>query len=325
MKNILKIGIVMLILLLVNCKGKEPEPQQETAAQVNRESKQAEDSYQSSQDFVEKAMENTQVQAREAQPTRNKNFDTYFFTAYNTNNCATITVEGDATSPNATGTVLRTITLDFGTTGCVGTDGRTRKGKIIYSYLRPAATGAFNPHNNIGTVVSLSFDNHYVNGIKLEGTGTSTCTAFSMAQNLITRTQNIVITGGKLIYSDNTNQLWDCNRVRSFSVNYNNTGLMLETAQGFLSGTNNGRTRQGTNYTSTINNTPTDRCVWKLACPPIMVPSIEPNVFDPVVLPVQGKMNVVYGQNSALFDFGAGNCDNQYTITINGVVTTITI
>ncbi len=327
MKNLFKTIFFVAILFLASCKEeKKINPEQDQATTVSNERKQAEDSYQSTQDFAQKAMETPQVQAREASTYNNKNFDTYVFSAYNLSGCATVTVEGNPTSPNGTGTILRTITLNFGTQGCVGTDGRKRKGKVIYTYQRPTATGVFNPFNNVGTVVTVNFDNHYVNGIKLEGVTTSTCTAFSFIQGNLSKSETVIVTGGKLVYSDGTSQLWACNYQRNISAQLDNNFVVNVSSAIFtMSGMSNGTTRGGVSYNTVINDTNTDRCLWKLACPTAFVPSIEPNVFDPVVLPVQGKMTLTFGQNVAIFDFGSGACDNQYSLTINGNTTIVTI
>ncbi|HYG01957.1 MAG TPA: hypothetical protein VD927_05890, partial [Chryseosolibacter sp.] len=54
----------------------------------------------------------------------------------------------------------KTVTLDFGT-GCEGPYGRVRSGKVIVTYSGWIHTGA---------TKTISFDNYYVDGHKLEGT-----------------------------------------------------------------------------------------------------------------------------------------------------------
>lgn len=328
-KNSLQIALLVGISFFTNCKEKETpklNPEQEQAKSVETDRKEANDNYQSVQEIAEKAMEDSQVQAREASTRQNKNFDTYPFTAYNQSGCASVTISGASTTPGTVGYISRTITLDFGTQGCIGTDGRTRKGKVIYNYSRPATPGAFNPFHSVGTIITTTFDNHYVNNIKLEGTTKHICKSFSFAQNTITKSDSVIVTGGKLIYSDGSSQLWACSQKRNLFVQLdNNFNPNLSSATFTLSGTTNGTNRQGIVYNTLINDTNTDRCLWKLSCPQFTTPSIEPSVFDPVVLPVQGKMTLSFGQNTALFDFGSGVCDSQYSLTINGVTTIVSI
>ena len=69
--------------------------------------------------------------------------------------CATITVTpNDSTYP-------KTVTIDFGDS-CVGNDGKVRKGKMVLHFTAPV--------RHPGSVVTLTFVNHYVNNIHIEGT-----------------------------------------------------------------------------------------------------------------------------------------------------------
>src|SRR5215203_1698443 len=79
----------------------------------------------------------------------------------NTLSCATVTVTPQSTFP-------KTIVIDFGT-GCVSADGIARKGKInitLSDYL-----------HNPGSTATMTFDNYYAAGFKVEGTITWTNTS----------------------------------------------------------------------------------------------------------------------------------------------------
>lgn len=70
-------------------------------------------------------------------------------------NCATITViPNDSTYP-------KTVTIDFGS-GCVGADGKLRKGKLVLHFTGPI--------RRPGSVVTLTFGDYFVNEVKIEGT-----------------------------------------------------------------------------------------------------------------------------------------------------------
>src|SRR5258708_22515402 len=82
--------------------------------------------------------------------------------------CAIVTLvkftDNSLTSPHGT------ITIDFGT-GCTGPAGKIRKGQIIIVYKGRR----FLP----GSSIVITFNNYFVNGIKVEGTRTLTNTSAS--------------------------------------------------------------------------------------------------------------------------------------------------
>src|SRR6188768_1207377 len=75
-----------------------------------------------------------------------------------------VTVEPDAAS--TTTTPKGVLTVDFGTTGCADLRGNVRKGKLIFTYN--------GKRFQTGSSVITTTDNYTINGIKLEGTRTST-------------------------------------------------------------------------------------------------------------------------------------------------------
>lgn len=77
--------------------------------------------------------------------------------------CRVVTVE-----PMDRLTWPKTITIDFGTDGCLVRDSVVKKGKIIIAQSAPQFGAAW-------TKV-ITFDNYYVNGNKIEGTNTTTFT-----------------------------------------------------------------------------------------------------------------------------------------------------
>src|ERR1043165_573105 len=91
--------------------------------------------------------------------------------------CATVTV--------SQGSFPKTITIDFGSGGCVSADGITRKGKInitLSDYV-----------HNPGATAVMTFENYSTAGYKVEGTITWTNTS---TQNGISWTRQI--TNGKV-------------------------------------------------------------------------------------------------------------------------------
>ena len=62
------------------------------------------------------------------------------------------------------GTYPNQLTVDYGTTGCTGRSGRTRKGKVIISWSAAPTT--------TGSLRTVTFNNFQIDTVKLEGTRT---------------------------------------------------------------------------------------------------------------------------------------------------------
>lgn len=193
--------------------------------------------------------------------------------------CATITPSGDKTS----GTVI----IDFGT-GCTDAKGNVRKGKINLAY-------SGGPAGTIGFTVTETFTDYFINGIKLEGT------------RVIKRIQsdnikhNIVLTGGKATWPDNT----FATRSSDFNREVNLTAGTIS-----LSGQASGVSRRNKDYSATITNS----LMYKTSC-----------VADGIYMAVQGtKVFVIDGKTIAI-DYGNGDCDRKVTVTANGISKEVTV
>jgi hypothetical protein len=197
--------------------------------------------------------------------------------------CATVTLS--SADPN---TWPKTMTIDFGT-GCT-TNSVLRKGRLIITL-----TGKLRIP---GSVWSVSFDNYYVNGYKLEGTFSITNSSNGTTLSMTTQT-----TSGKVTYPDNS---W-----------YTHSGTHTLTLVGGASTptfaddsysiTGNGQTASsaGNNLSVTI----TTPLVRNANCHYL----------------VSGTEQFTYNTASGTLDFGSGNCDNQATLTIGSFTTAITL
>ena len=191
--------------------------------------------------------------------------------------CATVTI-----SPQDLTTWPKTVTIDYGSTGCTGINGWVRKGKISYTLNKlPRETGA---------VVTVSFDNYYVNGYKLEGSYSITNNGSSDANlNITTRLVN-----GKITYPDGK---WYS---RSSTINWQqvagaNTATILDdefnvTGEAVIKSSAN-------NELITSSKTPLLR---KVTCGNF----------------VSGQLNVAYNGIAGLLDFGSGACDKNATLSL---------
>lgn len=207
-------------------------------------------------------------------------------TTTNPARCFTITVV-----PNIPHVFPKTVTIDFGT-GCLGRDGKYRKGKIVSIYTNPMIVP--------GAKVSTTFIGYHVDSFKIEGTHITENTSFSNMQGW-----KIKVIDGK-ITNTNNNRWRKWNSVKDvLQVTGNGTPNFplddIYKIEGGATGSNSG----GHTWSSQI----VDPLIKKFVCPWI----------------VKGTVRLMRDGRSALLDYGNGNCDNQAIIYINGVPHIITL
>jgi hypothetical protein len=188
--------------------------------------------------------------------------------------CATVTID----------TVNRTMTIDFGTTGCVGKDGKTRKGKITRTWSADKKTE------------TITHTDYYVEGNKIEGTRTRTLLEGSLQTG---RKFQVTLVGGKITFIDGTFTTMDGNWVRQYDK--------LAEAKSTETGTCSGIGKNGVKFTSTVEKP----LVRKIACFATRIPFIVEGVRK-VTLEKDGL------SKTASIDYGDGACDNKATVTVNG-------
>lgn len=214
----------------------------------------------------------------------------------------TITVTGDTRFNGATVTLETTstnalnpqgkITVDFGT-GKTDPNGVVRKGKMIltYSGLR------FLPQS----FTELTFDNYFINNVKIEGKRTVTTAALDNTS--ITFTVKDV--GGKATFQDGKTITREANLVQK---------LVFGEANGqpywTITGSANGVTREGKTYALAIERA----LVYKTEC-------LAAKIF----VPVQGLAILTVDGIVLTVDYGNGACDNKATLTVAGITQEITI
>ncbi len=199
---------------------------------------------------------------------------------------ATITVTKNA---NSTGT----ITIDFGA-GVTGSDGRTRKGKILVDY-----SGQYHTSNSRQVI---TFSNYYVNEHKIEGKKTLlTATDLSGSSYPIFVTL-IQVEGGKITWKDGKITEWSGERTRRYD--YKNTLLDLNDDVLTITGTITGKSRDGVGFTATTTSP--------------LVLSISCAISQKSWLPLQGMLEVTPQAGSKrTVNYGSGNCDRTFTVSVN--------
>jgi len=191
--------------------------------------------------------------------------------------CATVTVTPLTGFP-------KTIVIDFGVTGCTSLNGITRRGKIniiLTDSLRRS-----------GSVATMTFENYYVNGYKVEGTITWTNTSAPGSKSW-----NRTCTNGKITAPDG--RWWKHSGTQNL-VQTAGVATHLNLLDDVFSITGNCTVENsaGRSRTATIINA----LQKKTICANIDMGTIK----------IQGP------NHYAIIDFGNGNCDNLATISIDG-------
>jgi hypothetical protein len=148
------------------------------------------------------------------------------------NTCATLSI-----SSLDTVTWPKTLTLDFGTTNCLGNDLRYRRGKII-----AVVTGWW---RNPGTTVTVTFDQYFVNDHQILGTKTITNEGRNSANHLV---YHIHFPDGQIIKPNGGGTVtWQTDREHEW-IEGENTLFNPWDDVYLIRGTAGGTSANGTNY-----------------------------------------------------------------------------
>lgn len=177
--------------------------------------------------------------------------------------------------------MVKTITIDYGD-GCEGFFDRVRSGKIII-----ALTG---PRKEVGSSRTLTFDNYYFNGIKVEGTRLTENLGLNENQNTVFMSS---LTGGRLIFPNDTVVEREATHFREFIAGYDTWNIWDDEC--LVTGSATGINYRGISYDNTI----TSALHWKRVC----------HFY------VSGVIEISRSGNEAVkLDYGDGECDAIATL-----------
>lgn len=206
--------------------------------------------------------------------------------------CATVSV-----SPNGA-SFPKTITVDFGTTNCTATDGRSRRGQLVITIT--------DYYRNAGCVMTVQPVNYYVNDYKVEGTKTVTNTGRNAAGNL---SFSVDVSNGKVTSPNGDYVEYASTRTREW-IEGESTTYLTDGVSGILddvyliTGSANGTNRDGRTFTATV----TSALRLELDCRWITSGTFE-------LIPQDLKTRTI--------DYGTGACDNEATVSIGNRTYTV--
>ncbi len=200
--------------------------------------------------------------------------------------CATLTLD--------TISIPHVLTIDFGATNCLCSDNKTRRGIITFSFS--------GHYRDSGSYHSTTFTNYFVNDNQVLGTRTRVNNGKNNAGNY---TITYTVSNASIILANNAGTInWACNITTEWIAGHN-TPTWIDDVY-LITGSSNGTRLNGTAYTKTITT-------------PLKKEMICPNI-------VSGVVDIVRSNKPTLtIDFGSGTCDNNATVTVNGVSYTIYI
>ena len=180
------------------------------------------------------------------------------------------------------------VTIDFGTEGCEGPDGRVRTGVITITH-----DGQIWQY---GSKITIALTDYVVNGHLIEGTRTIENKTTETSEGVI---HEITLQNGKVTFPDETFATREVVRTRTWVRNSTNPSL----DEVWIEGSANGINRNGRMYEVQI----TQKIVFKRNCR-----------ASQVFIPVSGVKEITSGDRVMTIDFGDGTCDRFATVTLNG-------
>lgn len=196
----------------------------------------------------------------------------------------TITIDSSA-SP-------RVMTIDYGT-GMVCADGKTRSGKILVSW-----TGRY---RETGTQITITTDNFYQNGNKLEGTKQVINRGRNTQGNL---NFDVTVNNGKVTTVDGKVRTWNAVRNREWIAGENTLTPLDDKYR--ITGSASGTNANGLSYSANI----IQALVFDLSCQYRLT---------------QGEVELLpQGKLKRTINYGNGACDGTFSVKIGNKTITVT-
>ncbi len=214
---------------------------------------------------------------------------------YSFGSCATVSITPAWID---TTTWPKIMTIDFGTSNCLGSDGVNRRGKLVVTLT--------DRYRNTGSILTIQPQTYYVNDHLIEGTKTITNNGRNSSNNL---SFTVKVTGGKVTFPTGESTTWNSTRTIEWIAGESTTWFSNGLAGIFddvylITGSANGVSRSGLAYTVNI----TSALRKELSCRWI----------------VSGSLDIIpSGLLTRSVNYGSGACDATVTVTIAGNTFTV--
>ncbi len=214
--------------------------------------------------------------------------------------CATVTLVPPAwdtsqSPPVWNNTFPKTLTLDFGTSNCMGNDGKNRRGRIVSVF-----TGKY---NQAGTVITTILYDYHVNDYSVDGSKTVTNNGNNSFTIEVNGNVNSPDGSQAVSWVSNRTREWIEGSTTGFWTQYPNGSYMF--LNGILddvysiTGSASGINREGLAFTVTITT------------------ALRVEFCNYLVDITAGGLSIQPdGLKERVVDFGTGACDRTYTVTI---------
>lgn len=203
-----------------------------------------------------------------------------------TQRCFTVTVV-----PQVRGVFPKTVTIDFGATGCLGRDGKLRKGKIVTVYTGPMRIP--------GSKATTEFVGYKVDSVQVQGVHEVQNTSSSNNLSLTTKVIN-----GQLTWDSGRWIKWTSTRT-VVQVEGNGSPMFPLDDIFSITGAGRGENSRGASWAHEI----TEPLIKKFTCRWIS----------------KGVIRFRVNSNTGLLNYGNGECDNKAILTVNGRTVEITL
>lgn len=301
------VGFVLIIsaLLFTSCKKKEEEPLEEDTEQNTA----------TDNNIAENFVSDIETMGSQVSETG--------LLAYRSSESADISTE---LSPSATVTISgQLITIDFGSVGCIGNDGRIRTGKLIYDYSLSNPSSAIY-YRNPGFKLNVTSQNYVVDNysITIVNKTISNTSPLNLpsGMNPGTNLSWLMTANVTIVKPNNSGSIsWSCSRTKEL-INTSDTNcyrgqnkhIVWSKAIVKLNGSTNGTNASNEAFTASATNLVRDFNCSPDPARPMRHPFISGTIsYAPGTRPLR------------LVDFGNGACDLTATITVNSKVFNVTL
>lgn len=186
----------------------------------------------------------------------------------------------------ADGSFPRTVTIDYGTDGCEGPDGRVRRGQIIITQS--------DSMRNVGAVRIATLVDFYVDDAHVQGTKTWTNLGADAEGNV---SLHRTVEGASITFPDGEQITWEADHTITQIAGGATPQRTDDVVQ--ITGGSNGVNRNGVAYSNTISDT--DPLVKRHTCPWVE----------------SGTLTMTIGNRTRSLNYGEGVCDRFAFLTLN--------